>query len=337
MPKGWGMEPHHISRVEAAIDAHAERRSLQQLAQSGKQHLRVLSREQVLQLVQAIVEQTVGENGDDSDRERIVAEAQARLTEFTERQAELEEAIRQRDDRLAHLTQELADVRAEHEARAEARDEARAEREAQTADLRAELAETRQRLATARGTIEGDDHEIERMAAQARDDERQLAELRELVQAKDDELRAAEHALARARDDGLLREVLDGVRGRVDALQHSVRALADRPVGLDRGALDALVAELAERESRSTLEVEERFAASLDRALEQIGRTVRAAKAPAVDGRVEATELLVERFFDGDSVDSNSGELDLSERTSDSSIDDSLHRLRALRGGDGGP
>lgn len=317
------MQPHDISRVEAVIDAHAERRSLQQLAQSGKQHLRVLSREKVLQLVQAIVEEAVAGSADASDRERIVEEAQAKLSEFTQRQAELEGAIQDRDARIARLEQELETERAQRDRQGEE----------QSAALQSELEETRQRLTTARETIENYDHEIRTMAEQTRSDERLLAELREMLRTKESELRASERQLAEMRTDAPLGEALDAVRVRVDALQQSMRTLADRPVGIDRDALDTLVAELSKRESRATLEMEDRFGASLQRALDEIGKTVRAATASPVETRVEATDLLVDRFFeDGAALESNSNELDVSESTSGSSIDGSLDRLRALRG-----
>ena len=104
-------------------------------------------------------------------------------------------------------------------------------------------------------------------------------------------------------------------------------------MGPDAATVEALAKQFAERDGAATKDMEERFQASLDHTLDQIGKTLHAATASPIDNPVEATEMLVNKLFDHeDDMESNYEQLEIAERKSKASIKGPLDALRAMRG-----
>ena len=98
------MQRKALDTLGAAIKANTERRTLDELKAQGKKHVRVVSGEKVLRIIQAIVGDIVdSEVGEitQQDRSRIVKETQRRFDRVLKMQTEQE-------DRLAEMREDLA-------------------------------------------------------------------------------------------------------------------------------------------------------------------------------------------------------------------------------------
>ncbi|MGH7162297.1 MAG: hypothetical protein ACREID_02340 [Planctomycetota bacterium] len=165
----------------------------------------------------------------------------------------------------------------------------------------ASLQSRERRLANASLTIESYDREIVRLAAQVQADAALLEELRGALQE-----RAAE-----------VRRLRDAEGPGLEVLRAELAALRDLIVGT---------------RAREAGDLEGRFEASLQRTLDSVSKSLRAATAPPIDRPVEATEALVARVFDrSDEMDSNLSRLDVEVTATREGIAESLARLRRLR------
>ena len=383
--------------VHAVLKEHARRRSIDDLAREGTKHIRVLSGDKILELLQAIVDDAVGDSGlvSEAERDRLVAESKRQFEDLARQQAgadreiaqlrqTCEEArttlaasererdalrteIGQRDEQIAQLQAKLRTQTDQAESIGRHVDElqhleGQLTTRLQTAETRAEqlaaqlaAAEQRQpdirqmeeRLATARATVESYDQEITRLLERVKEDEQIILDLRTLLGNKESELRSAEdrfHQLAVEAESTRRDAGVDTLKGELAAMRAELVALTERPQTPDTTSIEAtlqtglqsLVTELAARESKATEALEERFGATLDKTLDEIGKTVRSATAGPVDRPVEATDALIGKVFDEDGdLESNYGDIAATGTRSTTGIARNLERLRALRQGAG--
>ncbi len=421
------MKRHTKRDVHSVLKEHARRRSIDELAREGTRHIRVLSGEKILELLQAIVDDSIAESGhlDPSDRERLISESKQQFERFAREQAGADQRIGELQSTVESLNQQLREgaeastaLSERLQAVIEAHDDERRdattrhseeltrlqgevdrrddqivllqeqlrhhnthvdgvsthvrELEQQDQQLRAQLnaAESRsadltlqleaaelrvarqpdvrqmeERLATARATVESYDREITRLLERVKEDERVILDLRSLLANKENELRGSEEQtrqLAVEAEVGRRNSGVDTLKTELAAMRQELAALSTRPDAPDTEALQAtlqsgltsLVAEMAQRESRTTEALEARFGETLDKTLDKIGKTVRSATAGPVDRPVEATDALIGKVFDDSSdLDSNYGELGTASERSTKGISRSLERLRAMRQG----
>ncbi|MCZ6786882.1 MAG: hypothetical protein O7E54_06920 [Planctomycetota bacterium] len=298
-----GVKRRTVLSVQKALEAHTERRSVEDLAKSGKRHVRVVSGDKVLCIIQDIVDAAISQEATHlakKDRDRVVAK------------------VKEKFDRIQHLQSE-ADAEV-HKLKARLR-----KREDLESDLRARLAVQKEALA---------EHERERvrLLGQVEDDARVLKQLRTLLTAKTAELAGVQTRLAELKHQQARAADIGSLRGDLNELKAALSELGTRPAGPDAATVEALVKQIAERDGAATKELEERFQASLDHTLDEIGKTLKAATASPIDNPVEATEVLINKLFDHeDDMESNYEQLEIAERRSKASIKGPLDALRAMR------
>ncbi|MHC4471840.1 MAG: hypothetical protein ACYTDY_06580 [Planctomycetota bacterium] len=269
-------------------------------------------------------------------------EAEQRLCLLTD---SIEESIEARDEcehRILRLEADLIKTRQRLEAGEEERVKARkitenALERCLTAEAR--LERSRARLDTASATIANYDQEFERLASDLESERLNFATLEEeslaRVRALQAEVGRLEAELeGRDLEIEVLRsesaeDQLTSLRDELGQMKDLVRALAERPAGADARTIETLVSRLAEHEGDRASELEERFNLQLERALDEVARTLRLATAKPVDVPVEATDVLVERIFDQeDEMRTNLDSLDVEERSSRRKISSNLARLK---------
>lgn len=351
------MRREALDHVRAAIEANTQRRTLDQLKAEGKRHVRVVSGEKILSIIQAIVgdivDREVGELSK-QDRERIVKESKAQFDRVMKIQAEQDALLAEQKALVAEYKGKLAELQDLHEASKEehSRIELRMQAEFQerVQDLTREggasakrLAELETRLATAKTTIENYDSEISRLTHRINEDGDLLEELKAALQAREMEAQrlagerdALASQLAALQEQAGENEAVSQLRGELAEMKSFLRNLGDTAARANDATVEALMAKLAERESFSTESLEERFQATLDKSLDQISRTMAAATAKPIDIAVEATDALVAKIFDaGDELTTNLEDLEVEVKTSKAGIAGNLARLRALKAAGG--
>ncbi len=316
------MKQEDRHRVVDVIERNTQRVALGELAAAGKSHVRVISAEKTLSIIEAIVDQTIARRAGelaDVDRERVVKEANEQFQRVVRIQADAEALVQQQKEMIAGQA-----------ARATGLEQAL--RKAASVVKRHE-----KRLGNARETILSYDQEIERLAGQVRRDAEVIDELRKglvervaEVQGVRDLLRAltaeAEQARARGAAEGV-----EEIRSELKEMKSVLKTLDARP-GAAPSAVEALLARLGERDAASTAHLERRFEAGLQKTLEKVSKTLYSATARPIDHPVEATDALLARIFDrADEMDSNLSRLEVEVSTTRAGIEDSLDRLKRLK------
>jgi len=412
------MKRQGLSDLRAAIEANTQRRSLDDLKKQGKRHVRVVSGEKVMKIIQAIVndivDREVGQTTAEH-RERIAQRTKGEFDRVLKMQTDQDGLINQQKDTIEALTSRLEKAVAKVDGARKELEGSRAEllgKELELKQQRARANEESERVIGVQEGLRARDVEIGQLQARLNDETERAAELREQLKKREqkmdqlssasadegqrvndlrDELHVAQSELEslrtqgtdaqmrseqltgtlKARDErlgevtGELQErklELERVRAERDMLSSEITnlrdraaesgvvqqfqselaemkaamlAMNDRPAVADDAVVQAIVEQLTERETTSSTGMEERFAAQLDRSLDEIQRTMKLATASPIDVVVEATDVLVDKIFDHDidELSTNLDELELEETTSSASIGSSLDRLRAMRAG----
>jgi chromosome segregation ATPase len=197
-----------------------------------------------------------------------------------------------------------------------------------------------ERLGEAKATIESCNAEIHRLTERIRDDDALLGELKEALQAKEIEAErltervgALQGQIDQARQDAGESSAVSDLRSELAEMKSVLLGMDQRQPEADEATLSALMEKLAEREAATSREFDGKFEQSLDKALDQITRTMEAATARPIDVRVEATDVLVDKLFDSDDDDlkSNLEHLEVEVKKSKAGIAGNLARLKALR------
>ncbi len=307
------MKPEDRDRVAEVIERNTQRVALGELAAAGKSHVRIISAEKTLALIEAVVEKAIARRAGelaDVDRERLVQEANEQFQRVARIQADAEALADQQREMIKSQAARI--VALEQAVRKSASVAKRQEK----------------RLGNARETILSYDQEIERLAAHVRRDAELIEDLRKGL-----EERAAEvHGL---RD--LLRGLTAQTEQRAAAGVEELRSeLLEMKALLKSGAsnetVETLLARLSEREAASTEHLESRFEEGLKRTLDSVSKTLHLATARPLDRPVEATDAMLARIFDrADEMDSNLSRLEVEASTAKAGIEDSLDRLKRLK------
>jgi chromosome segregation ATPase len=303
-----------LDQIKTALRDKAQRRSVKELVQSGTRSVRVISEEKIYQLIQAVVTDTLGDQAqgmDDEDRSRIVEQAKERLDRVLKDNTAAESRGRRQQETIHSYQRQVERLESERVALLE---------QAQDLNERAsQLEQEGANASTAREELEQVRRELEQMRSER------------------DAARAASQETERRSHDAS-EEALAAMRSELGELKQALSHLSEQqPQGIDQRQLDEAISRLAHHEQDATKLLEERFASSMDRVLDQVGRTLRAATAKPIDRPVEATEAMLTKVFERESdMESNIGDLGVSERSSQRSINRSLERLRAARGGKAG-
>ena len=235
----------------------------------------------------------------------------------TEEQEELKRRVAGQEQQIVLLTGQLEDARTHDQSRGA----------------------LEERLGEAKATIESCNSEIQRLNQRIRDDDALLGELKEALQAKEleaerlsERVGALQSQIDRAREDAGESSAVSDLRSELADMKSVLLGMDQRKPEADEATLSALMEKLSEREADTAREFDGKFEQSLDKALNQITRTMEAATARPIDVRVEATDVLVDRLFDTDSeLRSNLEHLEVEVKTSKTGIAGNLARLKALR------
>ncbi len=318
------MKREDKKRVTSILEQNAQRVPIVELAAKGKSHVRVISGEKAMQLLEAVVDDAISRRSNeaiDADRDRIVGEANEQFKRVARIQAEAESLIDTQKQLIQGQDQRIRDL------------EGKVRRVAASAGRR------EKRLANARETILNYDQEIERLANKAQGDASLIAELRQALVARTQEVERVQGLLgdlrteiSSIRDGGAGRDELDAVRNDMAEMKNFLQSLSEQNAAASRDSIDVMLSRLQERESSQSVELENRFAATMNSTLDRISKTLHRATAQPVDSPIEATDALVSRIFDGSmEMESNLARLDVDETTENDGISKSLDRLRRMR------
>ncbi len=312
------MKQEDRHRVAEVIEQNTQRVALGELAAAGKSHVRVISGEKTLAIIEAIVDQTIARRAGelaDVDRDRVVKEANEQFQRVVRIQADAEVLVQQQKEMIASQAVRLSVLE-------------QAVRKAAAVAKRHE-----NRLGNARETILSYDQEIERLAGQVRRDAELIEQMKKGLGERATEvaglrglLGTLTAELTAARDRGA-----SDLAGELAEMKSALKALDARP-GADRATVETLLARLSEREAATTQHLERRFEAGLQKTLEKVSRTLHSATARPLDRPVEATDAMLARIFDrADEMDSNLSRLEVEVSTTRAGIEDSLDRLKRLK------
>jgi len=318
------MKAEDKDRVTSILEENTRRVPIIELAAKGKSHVRVISGDKAMRLIEAVVNEAIARRSGEAieaDRDRIVQEANEQFRRVAHIQAEAENLIATQKTLINGQTERIQYL------------EGKIRRVAASAGRR------EKRLANARETILNYDNEIERLALQVQRDAEAILELRDALIARTEETGRLQGLLAQlqdeigaARERGAGTEELQAVRGEMAEMRAFLESLTEQNAAASQGSIETMLERLQERESTQTTQMESRFQQTMDTTLERITKTLHAATARPVDSPIEATDALVARIFDGDGeVDTNLGRLDVDVSTSQDGIAKSLERLRRMR------
>ncbi len=297
---------------------------------------------------------------------KMLAEYQGRLASFSQQQgsqaqlvsdlegrlAKSKATIQNYDENIVRITAQAEAARQEKlqvERERDALEGARVESEQAIAELEGDIESIRARCTAdletarteARRTLDAQGQELHGLAERSRKDGELLERMKEALQAKELEV----HRLTGERDT--LRAELDAarqqagesqgvsaLRGELAEMKSFLRTLDERASRVDESTVQALLTQLAQRETVNSTAMEERFSATLDKTIDQIAKTMAAATAKPIDIAVEATDVLIDRVFDMDEeMHTNLEQLDVEVKTSKAGIGGNLARLKAMRSG----
>jgi hypothetical protein len=307
------MKTEDRQRVAEAIEKNTQRVALGDLAAKGKSHVRVISAEKTLELIEAIVDRAIalraGELAD-ADRERVVREANEQFQRVVRIQADAEALTEQQREMIRNQAARIAALE-------------QAIRKSASVAKRQE-----KRLGNARETILSYDQEIERLAAQVRRDADLIEDLRRGLEERAQEVQGLREML-RALTAEAERRAAAGVEELRSELAEMKALLRG---GAPNGTVEALLARLSEREAATTQHLESRFEEGLRRTLDSVSKRLHLATARPLDRPVEATDAMLARIFDrADEMDSNLSRLEVEASTAKAGIEDSLDRLKRLK------
>jgi len=106
------MKRHAVESLQSAIEAHSERRSIDDLAAQGKRHVRVVSKKRVLALIGRIVDETIEREALEmaaKDRDRIVAQTREQVDRALRDQSEQDAKMREQRGHAEQLENELSE------------------------------------------------------------------------------------------------------------------------------------------------------------------------------------------------------------------------------------
>jgi chromosome segregation ATPase len=307
------MKQEDRHRVAEVIEQNTQRVALGELAAAGKSHVRVISAEKTLAIIEAIVGQTIARRAGELaevDRERVVKEANEQFQRVVRIQADAEALVQQQKELIAGQAARVAALE-------------QGLRKAASVVKRHE-----KRLGNARETILSYDQEIERLAGQVRRDAELIEDLRKALEERAGEVQAVRDLLSGLTAEGEARAA-EGVAELRSELAEMKSLLK---TGAASETVETLLSRLSEREAASTKQLEHRFEAGLQKTLDKVSRTLHAATARPVDRPVEATDAMLARIFDrADEMDSNLSRLEVEVTTTRAGIEDSLDRLKRLK------
>lgn len=312
------MKPEDRLRVAEVIEKNTQRVALGELAAAGKSHVRVISAEKTLALIEAVVEKAIARRAGelaDVDRERLVQEANEQFQRVVRIQADAEALAQQQKEMIASQAARMSVLE-------------QAIRKAASVAKRHE-----KRLGNARETILSYDQEIERLGAQVRRDAEVIDDLRKGLEERAAEVQGLRDLLRAltAEAEARAKAGVSDLRSELIEMKSALRALDAKP-GAAPEAVEAILARLSEREAANTQQMERRFEAGLQKTLEKVSKTLQLATARPEDRPVEATDAMLARIFDrADEMDSNLSRLDVEISTTRAGIEDSLDRLKRLK------
>lgn len=249
------MESNDRPRVSEVIEAHTERVPIQALFDRGSTHVRVISGQKALELIQAVVDETIARRASalaGVERDRVIRESNEQFQRVSRIQAEAEALAVQQREHIAGQGERIREL------------ESRLKRAAES------LRRREHRLANARQTIESYDAEISRLVGQVKSDAELLGQLRAALKERTDEVVRLRDTQGGGLDGlraelGALRELLEkGGNGRVseleerfeaslrrtlDGVSRTIRAATEAPLDRPIEATDALVSRLFDREN----------------------------------------------------------------------------------------
>lgn len=161
------MKNNDRRRVSSVLERNTKRIPIEELAARGRRHVRVISGERALELLEAVVDDVIARRSGEiaaADRERIVAEAETDFRRAASIHAEAQDLIEQQKAMIAELHRERDQlVQRDHE-------------------LVGALRRREKRLQNMRQTILAYDGEIDRLAKIAGEREGQVARLEKLLE-----------------------------------------------------------------------------------------------------------------------------------------------------------
>ncbi len=360
------MKDEDRQRVASVIAANSQPVTLNDLAQRGDRKFRVISMNDTLELIEAVVDDVINKGTADvsqEKRQQFIDEANTQFQQVAKIQAKSQETISQQQEvitaqqaQIERLEEEKHDLKNKYEAqRGEAAEFEQANyQHTQSLDrAREELAQARQReqeaaanveqisrrLANARETILNYDREIDRLVAQIKDDATLIEKLRVQLHEREHEIgrvkglmEALHQEVTAARAKSAIEpESIHELRGELVEMKAFLKSL-EKQNGHEAPAIEALLQRIAQKEADTKSDAEDRFNSKLSDTLDKIGHAINAATAKPVDSHVDAASVYISKLFDEEGVmESNLSNLDIQATTAKQSISSSLERLKTLR------
>jgi chromosome segregation ATPase len=307
------MQQEDRSRVADVIEKNTQRVALGELAAAGKSHVRVISAEKTLQLIEAIVDQTIARRAGqlaEVDRERVVKEANEQFQRVARIQADQEALVQQQREMIAQQASRVLVL------------------EQGLRKAASVVKKNEKRLANSRETILSYDQEIERLAAQVRRDAEVIEDLRKGIEERAAEVKGLRDLLHALTSEAETRAAAGVTELRTELAEMKAFLKAGAP----QGSVEDLLARLGEREAAVSEQFERRFEAGLQKTLESVSKTLHLATGRPLDRPVEATDAMLARIFDrADEMDTNLSRLEVEVSTTKADIEGSLDRLKRLR------
>jgi len=216
--------------VSSVIEQNTQRMTLEELAARGNRHVRVISGQKALELIEAIVDRTIARRAvemADADRERIVKETDEQFRRISRIHSESEALIEQQK---THIQRQMKELQAHRQNQKE---------------LVGAVRRREKRLERARQTILSYDAEIDRLS-------RQLKEL----QTDEDRLPAlVETLLTRLgeRDAQAEERMHRSLEGTLDKVKKALHSATAKPVDSPVEATDVLVSKVFDEEMDTNL------------------------------------------------------------------------------------
>ena len=361
------MKEEERKNVASVIEANSQRVTLEELAERGKRQFRVISKNTAMQLIEEAVEDAIRRGASEvveADREKIVAEAKDQFHRVSRIQAESEAMIRQQNELIASQQAQIQQLeQAEKELREQADNDSRLSsqweqttrhqaetleqaqqhlREVTQREQKANRALTRlnRRLATTRQTVTSYDQEIDRLAAQVKQDALLIEDLSSRVHEREHEMsrlkglmEALRQELMTARQRTTVEpESIGQLRGELAEVKGFLKSLEDQNGKANHEAVEEMLQRIVQKETAAKSQLEDRFDGKLTDMLGKIDSAIQRATSKAIDRPVEATDVFISKVFDEDeSMDTNLESLDMQASTAKQSISKSLDRLKKLR------
>jgi chromosome segregation ATPase len=329
-----------VERLTSDLESERERRETLKAGIAAEYEERVSRLRQEQNDLLARFESERGEEA--GRREQALADARARIEE-------LEDRIRQKEEKEAELTAyhkaQIAEVKSKFSSLATetaGRDQALTEAQRRIDEMSAQRNEAIAAQSEAEAEVRKAERKLRRMQARQTAARGKLEEQERAIARLSEELATADHAVREAQESlsGMEKQIaaareeaeksaVSKVQGEVGELKELLSSLAERGSGPDEATLEALVGRLSERETQ----LEGRLNVQLDRTLEEINRSLHRATAKPIDVIGEATDVLVGRIFDDEhEMTSNLESLEVQELATNGGVKDSIAQLRAARG-----